>query len=234
MARKVLFLCAHNQSRSVTAEGLLTGESGFEVRSRALWHGTPRKVTAKDGRWADEVYVMMPGMKPVAVEAGVPAQKIRTLWVPDNYIACEPELMRELRKQLEPFDIKPRKSLAQAQSDCYKVLDRKMGWGREGFLWEWGEMTPPEASKEPPIKEPEYLTRSGRYVPLWHMEEAERIRGGEEPVPREQMLAEFEEAEAYVKGREQKRETMKEKERREGSMLRALEKYTKSIQKLFE
>lgn len=232
--RRVLFLCAHNQSRSVTAEGLLTGEKGFEVRSRALWKGTPRKVSVHDGQWATEVYVMMPGMKPVAMEAGIPDKKIHTLWVPDNFVVCERELIRLFRAQLKPFNIDPKKSDEQAVSDCLKVADRKMGWTgwgagqaktkkRVSDMWDWGEFD---------------------YVPMWHIEEGQK-KALQEPKSKEQMLAEFEEAEAYHREREAEREKeatrhlfadqrAKDKELQEREMLDALEKYTKHVQKLFE
>lgn len=128
-----MFLCAHNQSRSVTAEGLLTGEKGYEVKSRALWKGFPRRITKHEGQWADEVYVMMPGMIPVAVEAGVNPKKIKSLWIPDNYIACEDTLLRELKAQLERHGIHIKKSLEKARADCYKVQEQKMGYLFKGW-----------------------------------------------------------------------------------------------------
>jgi predicted protein tyrosine phosphatase len=145
MAKRVLFMCAHNQSRSVTAEGLLTGEQGYIVKSRALWKGYARRVTPKEGKWADEAYVMMPGMIPVAIEAGVPAQKLKALWIPDKYVACETNLILELAKQLRAYGIHVRKGLNKAKVDCEKVWDRKMGAGKYGGLlgglggWDFGE-----------------------------------------------------------------------------------------------
>lgn len=133
--RKVMFLCAHNQSRSVTAEGLLTGEQGYEVKSRALWTGARRKITKHEGQWADEVYVMMPGMIPVAVEAGINRKKIKSLWIPDNYGACQADLLRELRAQLARYDIHVKKNLLQAQEDCWKIHDRKMGFSFRPEPW---------------------------------------------------------------------------------------------------
>lgn len=126
--KKIMFLCAHNQSRSVTAEGLLTGEKGYEVKSRALWKGTSRRITKHEGQWADEVYVMMPGMVPVAEEAGVNPKKIKSLWIPDNYAACEDALLRELKAQLRRHGIYVTKSLEKAKADCWKIHDRKMGF----------------------------------------------------------------------------------------------------------
>lgn len=131
--KKIMFLCAHNQSRSVTAEGLLTGEKGYEVKSRALWKGTCRRITKHEGQWADEVYVMMPGMIPVAEEAGVNPKKIKSLWIPDNYVACEDALLLELKAQLRTHGIHVTKNLAQAKADCEKVYSRKMGFTFPSF-----------------------------------------------------------------------------------------------------
>lgn len=137
--KRVLFLCAHNQSRSVTAEGLLTGERGYEVRSRALWKGTSRRVTKHDGQWATDVYVMMPGMIPVAEEVGIPRKKLHTLFVPDAYIACEDKLLVDLKFQLEAQGVKVAKSLPQAKKDCEDVYSRKMGIPRQIINWNWYE-----------------------------------------------------------------------------------------------
>jgi predicted protein tyrosine phosphatase len=167
--KKILFLCAHNQSRSVTAEGLLTGEKGYQVRSRALWRRQKRKVTAADGRWADEVYVMMPGMKPVAVEAGIPEEKVRSLWIPDAYLGCEGALLKELKEQLAKKGIHVTKDLAKAKKDCEAVMTRKMGFT---FDLDWDRLGSGYA-QSPERPSPESTTGYG-YVPLWHFQEGER------------------------------------------------------------
>ena len=129
--KRILFLCAHNQTRSVTAEGLLKGERGYEVKSRALWHGTKRKVTKWDGQWATDVYVMMPGMIPVAEEAGIPRKKLHALWIPDSYMGCEKRLLVDLKTQLAKEGIKIRKSLDKAKKDCEEVMTRKLGYSNQ-------------------------------------------------------------------------------------------------------
>jgi predicted protein tyrosine phosphatase len=151
--KKILFLCAHNQSRSTTAEGLLKGEKGYQVKSRALWRNMPRKVTKEDGQWADEVYVMMPGMKPVAVEAGVPAHKLRALWIPDTYMACEMSLLQELKRQLAENGIRVKKDLGKAQKDCEDVMVRKGIYSTMATYWFGGE---------------------GDYQPFWHIQEGQK------------------------------------------------------------
>lgn len=201
--RKIMFLCAHNQSRSVTAEGLLTGEKGYEVKSRALWKGALRKITKHEGQWADEVYVMMPGMIPVAVEAGVNRQKIKSLWIPDNYVACQEALLRELKAQLARHGIHVTKSMEKAKQDCYKVEERKMGYSfRTGFERQspWWERQAdfelpsmreiPEEAIEPVFEEevsghvtrphdrfsyPDYTPAPDRYIPVRGDESEEEI-----------------------------------------------------------
>ena len=154
-SKNILFLCAHNQSRSVTAEGLLMGEKGYRVKSRALWRGMERRVSKWDGQWADEVYVMMPGMVPVAVEAGIPEKKVKSLWIPDQYFACEPRLILELRSQLAVYGIKTTKPVTQAESDCETVHARKMGFtfGKLNWDWEFGTGLPitKESFEEEPV-----------------------------------------------------------------------------------
>lgn len=134
--KRVLFLCAHNQSRSVTAEGLLKGEKGYDVRSRALWKGFARRATKWDGQWATDVYVMMPGMSKVAEEIGIPKKKIHTLFVPDTFVACEDSLLTTLKDQLAYHGIQIRKSMARAKNDCYDVYEKKMGFSSR--MWEAG------------------------------------------------------------------------------------------------
>lgn len=150
--KKVLFLCAHNQSRSTTAEGLLVGEKGYQVKSRALWRYMPRKVTKEEGKWADEIYVMMPGMKKVAVEVGLPEHKVKSLWIPDAYQPCELSLLQELKRQLAGHGIHVKKDLGQAEKDCEDVMVRKGIYG-EAVSLEWFGMG---------------------YYPLWHLEEGEK------------------------------------------------------------
>lgn len=127
MAKKIIFVCAHNQTRSVTAEGVLTGEKGYEVKSRAAWRNMPRKITKADGKWADTVYVMMPGMIPVVEEVGIPRRKIKSLWIPDTYEPCTRPLIMEIKHQLAFEGIRVKKSDSQAAQDCWAVWNRKMG-----------------------------------------------------------------------------------------------------------
>lgn len=183
--KKIMFLCAHNQSRSVTAEGLLTGTKGYEVKSRALWHGTPRKITKHEGQWADEVYVMMPGMIPVAEEAGVNKKKIKSLWIPDDYVACEDKLLRELKSQLASHGIFVTKSLEKAKQDCWKIHDRKMGYSmpRGFFDFEFGKFQTEERGSRDLEIPPRYSLETvgggqispSHYVPVSGDESEEEI-----------------------------------------------------------
>lgn len=153
--KKILFLCAHNQSRSTTAEGLLTGEKGYQVKSRALWRGMPREVTIEDGEWADEIYVMMPGMKKVAKKSGLPEQKLKALRIPDMFMACELPLLLELKQQLAGWGIHVKKDMAQAERDCENVMVRKGIYGKaESGGW------------------------YGLYYPFWHLEQGESKKKG--------------------------------------------------------
>lgn len=189
--KNILFVCAHNQTRSVAGEGLLKGEKGYKVQSRALWQGTPRKLTKQDGKWADEVYVMMPEQIRDAVEIGVPPEKVKALFVPDIYEFCEKDLLLSIKSQLEQFGIFTKKSLRKAQNDCWKVTEKKLGWGKKDWKWIYPsrEAVYPEYPKffestgtfydipsaEIPapkrLREPE--GRVEGYYPLWHLREGE-------------------------------------------------------------
>lgn len=233
MVRKVMFICAHNQTRSVAGEALVKDERGFEVRSRAAWRGTIRKVRPVDCAWADEIYVMMPGMAVPVLEAcpNTDRKKIHPLWIPDTYSTCETALLKLLKKRLRQYDIRPKKSMEQAKEDCWAVTERKMGFTRGGYEF-WFPTEIGEEKLEKPAfkapKEPEQMefTREGVYIPYWHMEEGARRREGEqqkklekelehweEETPFEEKMRMFEEAEAYYKQKQKARGRREEAKR---------------------
>ena len=55
---KVLFACAMNKQRSVTAERLYRNHPRLEVRSAGVRSEAMRRVNESDLKWADIVYVM--------------------------------------------------------------------------------------------------------------------------------------------------------------------------------
>jgi predicted protein tyrosine phosphatase len=54
----VLFVCAMNKQRSVTAERLYRNEARLEVRSAGVRAEAKRRINEADLKWADVVFVM--------------------------------------------------------------------------------------------------------------------------------------------------------------------------------
>lgn len=55
---KLLFICSQNRRRSLTAEHLLDGYSGYQVRSAGTEDGARIRVTRGHIGWADIIFVM--------------------------------------------------------------------------------------------------------------------------------------------------------------------------------
>jgi predicted protein tyrosine phosphatase len=55
---KLLFICTHNLSRSLTAELLLRDQPGYEVRSAGTFRAARVCVSEELVLWADRVFVM--------------------------------------------------------------------------------------------------------------------------------------------------------------------------------
>jgi len=73
---KLLFVCSRNRFRSLTAEALLSGVPGYEVRSAGTQPDARIVVTAGHIGWADTIFVMekshlekMPGSIPTYCKA---------------------------------------------------------------------------------------------------------------------------------------------------------------------
>lgn len=60
---RVLFVCAMNKQRSVTAERLYCNDTRLEVRSAGVRSEANRRVSEGDLRWADVVFCMERGHK---------------------------------------------------------------------------------------------------------------------------------------------------------------------------
>lgn len=104
---KVLFVCAMNKQRSVTAERLYRNDLRVEVRSAGVRSAARRRINEKDLAWADVVYVMEKKHKLwIATrfeELDLP--EIEVLDIPDEFDVMDPELQEILRSLLDPeFD----------------------------------------------------------------------------------------------------------------------------------
>lgn len=101
---RVLFVCAMNKQRSVTAERLYRKDARLEVRSAGVRADAKRRVGAKDLRWADVVFVMETEHKAWILtrfeELELP--RIEVLDIPDQYECMDPDLQDLLRHTLDP------------------------------------------------------------------------------------------------------------------------------------
>lgn len=101
---RVLFVCAMNKQRSVTAEQVYRNDPRVEVRSAGVRSEALRRVSEKDLRWADVVFAMEREHKRRIAEqfAAVELPPIDVLGIPDDYEFMDPELQQMLRTMLDP------------------------------------------------------------------------------------------------------------------------------------
>ncbi|UCE96408.1 MAG: protein tyrosine phosphatase [Candidatus Bathyarchaeota archaeon] len=101
MKRKVLFVCSGNIDRSPTAEALLRGKEGFEVRSAGTLVTAPKIVSKKLIDWADMIFVMEEHHKETLKKIDTKADaKIVVLDIADHYLKGDQELIEILKKKL--------------------------------------------------------------------------------------------------------------------------------------
>ena len=108
--KKVLFVCAQNKIRSVTAEKMFTGSPHYQVRSRGVGNDARVKLTAGDLGWADVVFVMEKNHKNRIAKKfpeEVIGKKIVCLFIEDIYEPYESALIEELRRKLAPYLLLP-------------------------------------------------------------------------------------------------------------------------------
>ena len=100
---KLLFGCSRNRKRSLTAEKLLEGTPGFEVRSAGTQPGARIVVTEGHVGWADIVFVMEKSRLAklrVRFPDALESKRVIVLHIPDDYEFMQPELLDELRARL--------------------------------------------------------------------------------------------------------------------------------------
>jgi predicted protein tyrosine phosphatase len=101
---KVLFVCAMNKQRSVTAERLYRNDPRVAVRSAGVRSDAARRVGEGDLRWADVVFAMEREHKQwIAMRfEGMRLPPIEVLDIPDEYEVMDPQLQEQLRAMLDP------------------------------------------------------------------------------------------------------------------------------------
>jgi predicted protein tyrosine phosphatase len=101
---RILFVCAMNKQRSVTAEQLYRQDARLEVRSAGVRSESNRRVSEDDLRWADVVFAMEREHK-VWIRMrfeGLELPPIEVLDIPDDYECMDPHLQEMLRLMLDP------------------------------------------------------------------------------------------------------------------------------------
>lgn len=100
---KLLFICSRNRLRSLTAEHMLQGTPGYEVRSAGTQPEARVVVTAGHLGWADLIFVMEKshlGRLRRKFPEALAGKSVIVLGIPDDYAYMQPELLDELRGSL--------------------------------------------------------------------------------------------------------------------------------------
>src|ERR1035437_3878074 len=96
---KILFVCAMNKQRSVTAERLYRNDARLEVRSAGVRAEAKRRVGEADLKWADVVFVMEREHKQWIMMRfeDLELPLIEVLDVPDDFEVMDPQLQEMLK-----------------------------------------------------------------------------------------------------------------------------------------
>jgi len=101
---KILFICAMNKQRSVTAERLYRNDARLDVRSAGVRSEAKRRVGDADLKWADIVFVMEREHKQWITMRfeDLDLPQIDVLDVPDDFEVMDPQLQEMLKSLLDP------------------------------------------------------------------------------------------------------------------------------------
>jgi predicted protein tyrosine phosphatase len=108
--KKVLFVCAQNKIRSLTAEKMFAGSQLCDVKSRGVANDARVKLTESDIGWADVIFVMEKNHKNRIAKdfrSAITGMKIVCLFIDDVYDPMEAELIAVLRQKLAPHLLLP-------------------------------------------------------------------------------------------------------------------------------
>jgi predicted protein tyrosine phosphatase len=101
---RILFVCAMNKERSVTAERLYRNDARLEVRSAGVRSDANRRVSQNDLEWADVVFTMESDHKRWILTRfeSLELPPIEVLDIPDEYACMDPHLQEILKLTLDP------------------------------------------------------------------------------------------------------------------------------------
>ena len=107
---KLLFVCSRNRFRSLTAEEIVRGVPGYEVRSAGTQPDARIVVTAGHIGWADTIFVMekshLEKMRRKYADA-LHGKRVIVLHIRDEFGFMHPELVEELRAKLSAHIVIP-------------------------------------------------------------------------------------------------------------------------------
>lgn len=103
---KLLFVCSRNRQRSLTAETVLDGRGGHQVRSAGTEPGARVRVTAGHLGWADVIFVMEKRhLSRLEAKYGdeLRGKEIVCLHIADDYEYMDEELIARLEGGVAPY-----------------------------------------------------------------------------------------------------------------------------------
>ena len=103
---KLLFLCSQNKRRSLTAEKVLNGINGWEVRSAGTESNARSKVTPGLIGWADVIFTMEKKHTrriQAKYQAELYDREVICLYIPDEYEFMDRELVAILEEQVQSY-----------------------------------------------------------------------------------------------------------------------------------
>ncbi len=98
----LLFICNQNKNRSKTAEELF--KPFYETRSRGLYGG--KKLTQKDTRWAEIIFVMEEDQAEqlrTKFPQAYTTKRIICLDIPDIYSYQQPKLIQSIKENMKKY-----------------------------------------------------------------------------------------------------------------------------------
>jgi predicted protein tyrosine phosphatase len=104
--KKVLFVCAQNKIRSLTAEKMFAASHLYQIRSRGVANDARIKITKGDIGWADVIFVMEKNHQNRITKSfrdDIIGKKIICLFIEDIYEPMELSLIEELKCKLTPY-----------------------------------------------------------------------------------------------------------------------------------
>ncbi len=101
---KILFVCSQNKWRSLTAETLYQGLTGYTVKSAGTEAGARVRVTEGLIGWADLIFVMEPKHRDrLRQKFSLSGKSLICLHIPDDYGYMDAELIELLLSKLSVY-----------------------------------------------------------------------------------------------------------------------------------